>query len=137
MRKYVYFVWSLVILFAGCSLRSSSAAESAASAEFHRLVDSGDLDETYIATTTDFRKNESQQSWGCLLSSLRSRIGDCGSTTLLGSVYSDTTSGAFARSSYLRRCQKGDLREDFDWQIVDGKALLYRYSPKVSPEYGQ
>ena len=104
----------------------------AAADEFHRLMDAGHFESLYAASTPAFKARNSSEQFVDLLSRVHTKMGACKPAKLTKGLFRSTNRGSFGFYSYSRKCESGDLYEDFQWQIVDGNILLHSYSPKSS-----
>jgi hypothetical protein len=120
----------LCLILTSCSIPEGIRMSTVASTRFHKLVDGGQFDTIYDGTTEAFRRAVSRDKFLGFMKTAQAKMGACNTATLTRNYFFASINGGTDNLSYIRHCQKGQLYEDFQWQIVRGRAMLQSYSPK-------
>jgi hypothetical protein len=121
----------VIISLALCSCSASVNYRDAKNATdtFHHLFDSGQYVAIYSSTTEGFQKNTSRDTFIGYSSRVNRKMGKCAELSVITFArYQTSTSGSFVIIKSSRTCANGNLDEEFVWQMIEGKAMLFEYS---------
>jgi hypothetical protein len=118
------------LITTSCSVPEGIHASTIASTRFHELVDAGQFNVIYDGATEAFKKAVPRDKFLAFMKSAQTKMGVCNTAKLTRNYFFASINGGIGNLSYIRRCEKGRLYEDFQWRVVRGKAMLQSYSPK-------
>ena len=129
MRKIC--VMLACLLVSSCAATKGLQLAGDASTQFHNRMDAGQFEDIFRdGASGSLNPQPMHRDFVALLTRVHDRMGTCGAAQMLHYQVAGNTTGTYSYLSYVRHCQNGDLSEDFQWQITDGKAVLQSYGPK-------
>jgi hypothetical protein len=117
----------IAFVLCGCSASANVDIAKKATDAFHQQMSAESYDAIYESTNNAFRSSGSREQINGFLKRVNRKMGACGDSTLNGWNFNFNTAGNFVSLNYTRKCASGDLREQFVWQIANGKASLQQY----------
>ena len=119
------------LLASSCSATKGLQLAGDASTVFHNRMDAAQFEDIYRDSAAGPTSPQTtHDNFVALITRVHDKMGVCGAAQLTHYQVTGNTTGTFSYLSYVRHCQNGDLSEDFQWQITDGKAVLQSYGPK-------
>jgi hypothetical protein len=119
-----------VILLSGCSISKQSEAAANAVSGFHEMLDAGQFDSIYDASSDDLKRASTRQDFDASLEAVHRKLGSTQSANQLGWTVNYKTSGTFVRLRYGTKYSGGDAREEFVYRMQGEKASLVWYDIK-------
>ena len=122
---------------AACSLvknlGEASAEANRAVDRFHEQLNAEKDDAIYDAASPQFRSATTRDVLHGYLSRIRRKMGACTASHGSGFNINSDAKGTFMSLQRETQCANGPLQEDFNWQMVNGNAILVEYTAK-SPQ---
>jgi hypothetical protein len=119
------------LLAASCSATKGLQLSKDASTLFHSRMDAAQFEDIYRDSAAGpTGPQTTHDNFIALITRVHEKMGACGPAELGRFQVTGNPTETVSYLSYVRHCQNGDLSEDFQWQITDGRALLKSYWPR-------
>jgi hypothetical protein len=111
-----------------CSVTADYESARKASERFHELMDRRGYGALFDQSSAELRSSWDKTEFMVYLAKVEEKLGKCSGDHFAKGVYLVSTSGKQITTISTRTCDKGALREQFDWKIERQRAALFRYA---------
>lgn len=116
----------------GCSRSADFDEARKASDAFHEQMDRGQYATIYDSASAGFRADGDRGQVIALFAKVSQKMGKCEEAPAAIGAYKVTLSSRVVITMSSRSCANGKLDEQFAWQIIWGRAMLFKYKA-ISP----
>ena len=124
MRRFIV---AVAVALAGCSMSADTKLAEQAVPKFHEMLDAGQFDAIYAASSDDFKKATTRESFVPVLEAVHRKLGATRSSHLKRWDVRYYTSGIFVTLNYSTAYAEGEAFEQFVYRLQGEKALLAGY----------
>jgi hypothetical protein len=110
----------------GCSLPANFAAVEKAAEVFHQEMAAGGYAAIYDNAGDSFKARGERKDFVEYCKRLNRKMGTCAVAMITSKNFQGTPQGSFVNLTYTLRCANGELSEQLEWQVVNGRAFLSR-----------
>ena len=121
------FIVALVVSLAGCSMSADTKLAEQAVPKFHEMLDAGQFNAIYTASSEDLKKAATQENFVALLEAVHRKLGPSKSSEQKSWNVNYHTSGTFVTLNYSTAYAEGEAAEQFVYRLEGKTALLAGY----------
>ncbi len=127
IRTRVFAIAVAVALLAGCGMSADTKTAELAVTQFHQMLDAGQIDAIYAASSDDLKKITTHAQFVTFLDSVRAKAGATKSTSEKSWHLDFKTTGNIVTLGYATVFATAHAKETFVFRVQDSKALLVGY----------
>lgn len=127
IRTRIFAVAVVVALLAGCGMSADTKTAEQAVTQFHQMLDSGQIDAIYAASSDDLKKITTHEQFVAFLGKVHAKAGATKSSSQRSWHLDFKTTGNIVTLGYATVFATGPAKETFVYRVHDAKAVLVGY----------